>query len=127
MIESRFLKRAQEEADFLRDRLFNLQERVSAQPERGESHIDYLHTLYALIDKEHSIYVRLKLIDTPEAHRAIEDLDGYKILSFLPKGEEEDLNVSTVYPTVKQELVLLIKEISGEDFDPLDFETYADW
>ena len=128
-LNSPYYKRAVEEADFLRDRLFKLQERLAEEPNMSDTHIDYLHTLYALIDKEHSIYTRLKLIDTTESHRAIEKLDGYKIIGFLPKDEQDELNVSTIYPAVKEELVALIKEVSGDDWDPSDFDLdeEGDW
>ena len=119
MIESRFLRRAQEEADFLRDRLIKLQERLSEQPNMGDLHVDYLHTLYALIDKEHSIFTRLKLIDTVESHRAIQELDAYKIVGLL---HADDVDINNVYPIIKSELIDLIKQVSGDEWDPDDFD-----
>ncbi len=121
-------KRAVEEADFLRDRLFHLQERVQSNPDYGDAHIDYLHTLYALIDKEHSIYTRLRLIDSTESRRAIEQLDAYKIISFLPAAEQEITTPSQIYPMVKSELIALIREVSGDDWHPEDFDIEEeDW
>ena len=119
MIESRFLRRAQEEADFLRDRLIKLQERLSEQPNMGDLHVDYLHTLYALIDKEHSIFTRLKLIDTVESHLAIQELDAYKIVGLL---HADDVDINNVYPIIKSELIDLIKQVSGDEWDPDDFD-----
>ena len=127
-LNSPFYKRAVEEADFLRDRLVKLQDRLSEELNMSEAHIDYLHTLYALIDKEHCIYIRLKLIDSIESRRAIEQLDGYKIIGFLPKHEQDELNISTIYPAVKEELISLIKEVSGDDWTPEDFDIEGeDW
>ena len=119
MIESRFLRRAQEEADFLRDRLIKLQERLSEQPNMGDLHVDYLHTLYALIDKEHSIFTRLKLIDTAESHLAIQELDAYKIVGLL---HADDVDINNVYPIIKSELIDLNKQVSGDEWDPDDFD-----
>ena len=125
MIESRFLRRAQEEADFLRDRLIKLQERLSEQPNMGDLHVDYLHTLYALIDKEHSIFTRLKLIDTVESHLAIQELDAYKIVGLL---HADDVDINNVYPIIKSELIDLIKQVSGDEWDPDDFDIEdEDW
>ena len=119
-------KRAVEEADFLRDRLFHLQEKVQSNPDYGDAHIDYLHTLYALIDKEHSIYTRLHLIDSTESRRAIEKLDAYKIIDFLPKDDADPVTVHNIYPIVKAEIMHLIKEVSGDDWDPCDFDIEVD-
>jgi hypothetical protein len=111
-----------EEADFLRDRLMNLQERLEGSSQAGDTHIDYLHTLYALIDKEHSIFTRLKLIDSFESRRAIENLDSYKIIAFLPAAEQAVMTPAELYPAVKEELIELIKEMSGDDWHPEDFD-----
>lgn len=116
------VKRAMEEADFLRDRLMNLQERLEGSSQAGDTHIDYLHTLYALIDKEHSIFTRLKLIDSFESRRAIENLDSYKIIAFLPAAEQAVMTPAELYPAVKEELIELIKEMSGDDWHPEDFD-----
>jgi len=121
-------QRATEEADFLRKRLYALQEQVEREDSYGDAHLDYLHTLYALIDKEHSIFTRLKLIDSTESRRAIEYLDAYKIISFLPPTEQEITTPSQIYPMVKSELIELIKEVSGDDWHPEDFDIEEeDW
>ena len=118
-LESPFYKRAVEEANFLRNRLIKLQERLSEQPNMGDIHVDYLHTLYALIDKEHLIFTRLKLIDTFESRSAIENLDAYKIVGLL---HGDDVDINNVYPIVKSELVDLIQQVSGDEWHPEDFD-----
>ena len=112
-------QQAMEEAEFLRNRLYKLQDRLEGAPTRGELHVDYLHTMYALIDKEHSIYTRLKLIDTIEAKRRIVELDAYKVVGLL---NADDVSIDNVYPVVKKELIELIKQVSGDDWDPEDFD-----
>ena len=112
-------QQAMEEAEFLRNRLYKLQDRLEGAPTRGELHVDYLHTMYALIDKEHSIFTRLKLIDTIEAKRRIAELDAFKVVGLL---NADDVNINNVYPVVKQELIALIKQVSGDDWDPEDFD-----
>ena len=112
-------QQAMEEAEFLRNRLYKLQDRLEGAPTRGELHVDYLHTMYALIDKEHSIFTRLKLIDTIEAKRRIAELDAFKVVGLL---NADDVNINNVYPVVKQELIALIKQVSGDDWDPDDFD-----
>ena len=119
-------QQALEEAEFLRNRLYKLQDRLEGAPTRGELHVDYLHTMYALIDKEHSIYTRLHLIDSTESRRAIEQLDAYKIIDFLPKDDADPVTVHNVYPIVKAEIMHLIKEVSGDDWDPCDFDLEED-
>ncbi len=110
---------AMEEAEFLRNRLYKLQDRLEGAPNRGELHVDYLHTMYALIDKEHSIYTRLSLIDSIEARRMINQLDACKVVGLL---RDDEVTMKNVYPVVKGELIELIKQVSGEDWNPSDFE-----
>ena len=110
---------AMEEADFLRSRLTKLQDKMELQPHGGAAHVDYLHTMYALIDKEHSIYTRLSLIDSTEARRMINQLDACRVVGLL--GDDE-VTMKNVYPVVKGELIELIKQVSGDDWDPSDFE-----
>ena len=112
-------QQALEEAEFLRDRLYKLQDRLEGAPTRGELHVDYLHTMYALIDKEHSIYTRLSLIDSTEARRMINQLDACKVVGLL---RDDEVTMKNVYPVVKGELIELIKQVSGDDWDPSDFE-----
>ena len=110
---------AMEEADFLRSRLTKLQDKMELQPHGGAAHVDYLHTMYALIDKEHSIYTRLSLIDSTEARRMINQLDACKVVGLL---RDDEVTMKNVYPVVKGELIELIKQVSGDDWDPSDFE-----
>jgi len=119
-IDTPQFRRALEEADFLKERLFKLQERV-VKTDDLDSYLDYLHTLYALIDKEHCIYTRLKLIGTEEALAAISVLDGHKVLTIMGDNVK-DVSVGQVYPEVKKELIDLIRETSGDDWDPEDFD-----
>ena len=110
---------AMEEAEFLRNRLYKLQDKLELQPHGGDAHVDYLHTMYALIDKEHSIYTRLSLIDSTEARRMIHQLDACKVVGLL---RDDEVTMKNVYPVVKGELIELIKQVSGDDWDPSDFE-----
>ena len=113
-------KRALEEAQFLRRRLYKIQSNLEGSPNGAEILVDYLHTMYALIDKEHMIYTRLALIDTPEAKAAIEKLDAWQVVALM--DDHDDVDIRTVYPIVKGELVDLIKRVSGDDWDPDDFD-----
>jgi len=119
---SPYYDRAQEEAEFLRHRLDKLQDKMSGGLD-PELHADFLHTLYALIDKEHSMLTRLQLINTAESRREIEKLDAYKVVGLI---NSDDVTIGNVYPTVKKELISLIKNTTGEDFDPEDFDVDID-
>jgi len=112
-------RRAMEEADFLRQRLFKVFDQLEGETSASAIHCDYLHTMYALIDKEHSIYTRLKLIDTEEAQLMLEHLDANKIVDLL---KDERTTIHNIYPKVKEELIELIKKVCGDDFDPEDFD-----
>jgi len=117
------IKRALDEVEFLRSRLSNLQDSIaSSLDERRakETMVDYLHTLYALIDKEHNLYVRFSLIDSVESHLAILKLDGYKMMDLM--GEVEVDALTMIYPKIKENLLEVIVETSGEEFDPEDLD-----
>jgi len=116
------IKRALDEVEFLRARLFNLQEHVASlgKREAKEAMVDYLHTLYALVDKEHNLYTRFSLIDSVESRIAILSLDAYKMMDLM--GEVEVDSLSKVYPELKQNLLEVIKEASGEEFDTDDLQ-----
>jgi len=116
------IKRALDEVEFLRARLFHLQEQTASLHGRKakEVMVDYLHTLYALVDKEHNLYTRFSLMDSVESHIAILNLDAYKMMDLI--GEIEKDSLSRVYPEMKKNLLDVIKDATGEDFDIDDFQ-----
>ena len=108
------VKQGLEEVEFLRVRMIKQTEIVLAtQGEDREMAIEYLHTLYALVEKEHGLYTRFRLSNDSEALIAASQLDGAKIAA-----ETGDYtNGDEFYRALKDDIKRAIMEVSGEDMD----------
>ena len=107
-----------EEIEFLRTRMIRQTEIVLAtQGEDKEMAIEYLHTLFALVEKEHGLYTRFRLSNDSEALIAASELDGAKVAASHP----EFVNADSFYRGLKGDIKRALIEISGEDLDePVD-------
>ena len=79
-LDSPHVKQSMEEAEFLRTRLIELSALVSDT--RGtdpQVALEYLHTVYGLVEKEHSLYTRFRLSGDSEALIAAAQMDGARI------------------------------------------------
>lgn len=115
-LESPQVKRAIEEANFLRDRLINQTQIVlDTRGEDKEIACEYLHTLYALVEKEHSIYTRLRLSNDQEALIAASELDGSKIAANHP----DFVNADQFYRVLKEDIKRALGQIDDISFDDL--------
>ena len=79
-LEAPYVKKALDEITFLRERL-NEQAKIIITVDAYDKDFacEYLHTLYALTDKEHALYTRFRLSNDAEALRAAALLDGPQI------------------------------------------------
>lgn len=117
-LESPHVKRAFEEALFLRERLIKQTDLLT----KGKTldldlSIEYMHTLYALVEKEHSIHTRLRLSNDTEALKAAADLDG----SIIAASSDEFVNADHYYRTLKDDIKRNLALMSDEDLDePVD-------
>ena len=117
-LESPHVQRAFEEALFLRERLIKQTDLLT----KGKSldfdlSIEYMHTLYALVDKEHSIHTRLRLSEDKEALEAAAELDG----SLIAASSDEFVNADQYYRTLKADIRRSLSLIADEDLDdPVD-------
>ena len=117
-LDSPQVKRGLEEAHFLRDRLIEQTEMVlMTQGEDKELATEYLHTLYALVEKEHGLYLRFRLSNDTEALVAASQLDGSKIAAANP----EFVNADSFYRALKDDIKRAITALTGENLDdPLE-------
>ena len=85
-LEAPHVKIALDEITFLRERL-NDQAKIILTVDAYDKDFacEYLHTLYALTDKEHALYTRFRLSNDAEALQAAAMLDGPQIAA---KSEE---------------------------------------
>lgn len=81
-----------------------------------DTHLDFLHSLYALVEAEQAIVTRLTLIDDPELNPILDSLAGPQ-MSLM----EGDVSIVEYYIRLKSEVREAIEDVSGEDLDePVD-------
>ena len=115
-MESPHVQRAYEETHFLRERLIKQMEVISSGKELDlEMSIEYMHTLYALVDKEHSLHTRLRLSNDTQALVAASELDGAVIASTT----DEFINADHYYRTLKNDIKRNLSLLADEDLDDL--------
>ena len=79
--------------------------------------IEYMHTLYSLVDKEHSIHTRLRLSEDEDALKAAEELDG----SIIAASSEEWVSADQYYRKLKDDIKRNLSMMADEDLDePVD-------
>ena len=112
------VKRAFEEADFLRDRLINLT--ILFEQSKGQDKelaLEYCHCLYALIEKEHQLYTRLRLSNDQEALIAASKLDGARAAA----GSDDYINGDAFYRALKEDVKTSLRSLDDTDLDePVD-------
>ena len=114
-MESPHVKRAYEEALFLRERLIKQMEAIALGDLDLEQSIEYMHTLYALVEKEHSLHTRLRLSNDTEALVAASELDG----AVIAANSKEFINADHYYRTLKNDIKRNLSMLSDEDLDDL--------
>ena len=115
-MESPHVQRAIEETYFLRERLIKQMEILGSGKELDlEMSIDYMHTLYALVEKEHSLHTRLRLSNDTEALVAAAELDGAMIASI----SDDFINADHYYRTLKNDIKRNLSMLSDEDLEDL--------
>jgi len=99
------VKRAIEEANFLRRRLDNQTQIVlKTQGQDEQVALEFLHTLYATVEKEHQLYLRFRLSDNDEALEAAAQLDGAKVAAEHPDFASGDQFYRKLKEDIKQAL-----------------------
>ena len=81
--------------------------------EDNEIRVEFLHTLYAMIEKEQCLLVRLQLDGTDEARQVMTDLHQ----NALEAGMEPHHSLQTYHIQQKNNIKMELKELTGEDLD----------
>jgi hypothetical protein len=118
-LEAPHVQRSLEEASFLRERLINLTDRL--QESSGldvQIALEYLHTLYALVEKEHMLHTRFRLSNDQEALIAASELDGARIAA----DSDDFINGDHFYRALKEDIRNALQGMDDTDLDtPIDF------
>ena len=119
-LESPHVQKALDEITFLRERLNN-QAQIILEVDSYDKDfaIEYLHTLYSLSDREHTLYTRFRLSNDAEALRAASLLDGPQIAA----KSEEYLNGDHFYRELKKGIKEALSKLDDVDFDG-DFQLW---
>ena len=113
-LDAPYVQRSMEEAEFLKARLLNQTEIVlNTKGEDLQVALDYLHTLYALVEKEHMLYTRFMLSDDMEAHIAASKLDGAKIAT----EDNNFANGDQFYRALKEDIKNALTKLDDTDLD----------
>ena len=113
-LEAPHVKIALDEITFLRERL-NEQAKIILTVDAYDKDFacEYLHTLFALTDKEHALYTRFRLSDDAEALRAASLLDGPQIAA--KSGEYR--NGDHFYRELKKGIKDALSKLDDVDMD----------
>jgi hypothetical protein len=113
-LEAPHVKIALDEITFLRERL-NEQARIILTVDAYDKGFacEYLHTLFALTDKEHALYTRFRLSDDAEALQAASLLDGPQIAA--KSGEYR--NGDHFYRELKKGIKDALSKLDDVDMD----------
>ena len=113
-LEAPHVKIALDEITFLRERL-NEQAKIILTIDSYDKDFacEYLHTLFALTDKEHALYTRFRLSDDAEALRAASLLDGPQIAA--KNGEYR--NGDHFYRELKKGIKDALSKLDDADMD----------
>ena len=121
-MESPFVLRSIEEIEFLQDRvkeiaiIADVSKNYGKEDRTEELHLEFLHCLYALAEKEHNLYTRISLSDDPDAQDYKTELEE-QALDF---GVSKTSGLNNYYLELKENVKDKIREISGEDLDDYD-------
>lgn len=118
-LESDFISRELQEIEFLQKRVLEQSYILEQFLLNGYTEVDqladHLHTLYALCEKQHVVYIRLSLTDDEEALHLKDQVKEAAIMCGMhPLGD-----VSRFYSEMKEELKSQIQELTGEDLDDI--------
>ena len=113
-LEAPHVKKALDEVTFLRERL-NEQAQIILEVDSYDRDFacEYLHTLYALADKEHGLYTRFRLSDDSEALQAAAMLDGPQIAA----KSKEYKNGDHFYRELKKGIKEALGKLDDSDLD----------
>ena len=121
-MESPHVLRAIEEIEFLQDRvqeiaiIVDLSTNENLDYRQDELKIEFLHSLYALAEKEHNLYTRVALSKDADA----QDYKCYLEEQSKDFGIDKSGGLSQYYVELKDQLKVKIKELTGEDLDDYD-------
>ena len=121
-MESPFVLRSIEEIEFLQDRvkeiaiIADVSKTYGKEDRIEELHLEFLHCLYALAEKEHNLYTRISLSDDQDAQDYKTELEE-QALDF---GVDKTSGLNNYYVELKENVKDKIREISGEDLDDYD-------
>ena len=122
--EEPLIQQGLEEIEELQKKVLELVKVLSIKPEDEVIAIEYLHTLYACVDKEHIMYTRLELCDNnKEAREFREHLDREARKAGMPDNLTVSKYCTMMKDDIKKKLSMLGQELE-ENVD-IDFFSWS--
>ena len=121
-MESPFVTRAIEEIEYLQDHIKEVSLIFVADQESpyvDELKVEFLHSMYALAEKEHNLWTRISLSDDPDAVEYRQQL-MQQLLEADTSGSPMPLDVNHYFINLKDGIKEKIRELTGEDMDNYD-------
>ena len=119
--EEPMIQKGIEEIAELQSKVLNLNKLISITPEDDELAIEYLHTLYACVEKEHIMYVRLTLSENEhaEAKQFKEELDKKAKEAGIP----DSMTIPQYCAQIKEEIKMKLSRF-GQDLHDIDEDIF---
>ena len=111
-----------EEIETLQKKVMELNKLLSVTPENDTLTIEYLHMLYACVDKEHIMYTRLQLCDHPEATEFKEHLDSEAKRAGIPKDISVPEYCNLMKDDIKKKLSMMGQDLECDIDDDFFIE-----
>ena len=115
------IQKGLEEIEFLQRRVMEISKVLNLKPEDIDLTIEYLHTVYACVDKEHIMYTRLELCDNIEAKQFKEQLDREADRAGMPK----EITVPEYCNQMKEEIKRKLSQLGQELNEELDIDFFS--
>ena len=116
--ESPYYQQEVSDLEYLQEKVDELHMLMNLTPKRSmeaelQLRVEFLHSLYALVEKEQCLLVRLQLDGTEEARGIIELLEA----KAREAGMAPHHSLNSYHLELKQNIKLELKSITGEDLD----------
>jgi len=111
-----FINKEIEEMVFLQETINKLTPAMMLSDDR-EISIEYYHTLYALTDKQHVIYTRLKYSENPQDQEYRMGIEKVT----LATGRKQNEPCDVFFTAMKEEIKEVLEQLQGEYMEGEDY------
>lgn len=115
-VDSELVKKEAEECNYLRQQVEQLLV-VAEETANEDIAVEYYHTLYAMLEKQETIYMRIQLLTNEEDDEIARDLRNKIIGEMILQGMAPYEGVIPYLERIKKDVRKDIVTLTGEDLD----------